>query len=511
MAHCVRKVRLHSPEVLVLLIPAVVKLLLHIVAINGYGLNGDELYYLACSDHLDWGYVDHPALSIGLLHLERLLFGDAVISLRFLPAVAGSLTVLMSGLLARRFGAGSFGQLLAALCALLAPVYLAVDHIFSMNAFDVLFWTAALYLLIRIIDDSKPVLWVWFGIVMGLGFENKISVLFLGCGIVAGLLLTPQRRLLLDRWAWISVVVMIASMLPYILWQTTHNWATLEWMHNARTEKMVALSPLSYLGQQVLLLGPPALLVWGTGVAALIVTPRLARYRSIGWCYITVLVVFIVLGGKPYYLSPLYPVLFAGGSCAIEGWLGRPWMRSSLAGVIVCVGILFGPMALPVLPVETFLKYQGAIGWRVNSGENSAEGRLPFFQAYFLGWKELVSSVDSVYRTLPIEDRKQCGIYSGNYAIAGAIDFYGKEKGLPRAISGHNNYWLWGTRGYSAEVMIIVGGSVEELQKTYVEVSERARCHNEYVQPFFSDLPIFVVRKLKHPLERVWPGTKDYI
>ena len=500
-----------KPELLVLLIPAAAKLILHLLAINGYGVHGDELYYLACSTHLDWGYVDQPPLSIFLLHLERAALGDSMLSIRLLPALAGFFTVLLTGLLARRMGAGLFAQLLAELCSIIAPVYLAIDHYFSMNSFDIFFWLAAVYIVVRIIDESKLPLWVWFGLVMGLGFENKIGVLFLGFGIVVGLLLTKQRQLLFDRWALLGGFVGLVIMLPNILWQIAHGWPTLEWIANARTQKMVAMPLLAFLKEQVLLMQPLTVLIWGTGLIVLLFRPSFARYRSLGWCYLIVLAVFVVQGGKPYYLTPIYPLLFAAGAAAIEGWLRRPWMRSAVIAVLLVAGAVTAPMGMPLLPVESFLKYQDVIGMRPSSGEKWAEGKLPSFFANFFGWKELAATIDTVYQSLPAEDKVKCGIFGQNYMQAGAVDFYGARTGLPPAISGHNSYWLWGTRGYSAEVMIVLGSNASDLKKYFQEVTERARFRNEYIQPMHSNLPIFLCRKPKYPLADLWPKIKEYI
>ena len=266
-----------TPQILILLIPAGIKFFIHLFAAHGYGLGGDELYYLACSDHPDWGYVDQPPLSLFLLHIERVLFGDSALSIRLLPALCGFFTIFLTGLLARRMGAGVFGQLLAECCALVAPVYLALNHIFSMNAFDVLFWLAALYLMVCIIGGGKPALWVWFGLVMGLGFENKISVLFLGFGLVVGLMVTKQRRLLFTRWAWLGAIVAALLMIPNIIWQISNNWPTIEWINNARTHKMIALSLPSFLFEQIILMQPLTLLIWGTGLVCLLIHPDLNK------------------------------------------------------------------------------------------------------------------------------------------------------------------------------------------------------------------------------------------
>src|SRR5271157_3335220 len=206
-------------DIAVLAIPALIKLALHLVTHKGFGFLSDEFYCIACSKRLAWGYVDHPPLSILLLRLDRWLFGDSLLSIRLLPALAGGATVLLTGLLARRLGAGRFGQWLAQLCVLIAPVYLAFSHTFSMNAFEVLFWLAAFYILVLIFDGGSPKLWIAFGLVAGLGLQNKITMLSLGFGLVVGLVLTRQRRHFLSGWFWLGGALAGLIFLPYVLWQ----------------------------------------------------------------------------------------------------------------------------------------------------------------------------------------------------------------------------------------------------------------------------------------------------
>ena len=497
--------------VLILLIPAVLKLLVQLFTVNGYGLHGDELYYLACSDHLDWGYVDQPPLSILLLHLQRVISGDSLLSIRLLPALAGAFTVLLTSLLARRMGAGTFGQLLAGFCALIAPVYLAIDHYFSMNAFDLLVWVITLYLVVSLVNGGKPTLWLWIGLVVGLGFENKISILFLCFGLAVGLLLTKQRSLIFSRWLVAGVAAALVLMLPNILWQLSHGWPTLEFIANARAHKMTSLSLPAFVKEQLLLVGPMNALVWGAGLIVLLFSPVFRNYRAFGWTYLVVFTTFVLQGGKPYYLTPIYPILLAAGAVQYEAWLKRRWTRVALISVVLISGAIAVPMGIPILPVEDFVTYSATLGLRPSSGERSAEGELPSFFAGMFGWKELTAEVDSVYQSLPEDDQRECAIFCPNYAEAGAIDFYGRRYHLPHAISGHNSYWLWGTRGYSGNVMIVLGVNENVLRKYYDEVKECARFRNRYVQPLFNNLPIYVVWKPKQSLTSLWPDLKNFI
>ncbi len=497
--------------VLILLVPPAVKLLMHLLVIGGYGLHGDELYYLACSVHLDWGYVDQPPLSLFLLHIQRVLFDDSLVSIRILSAVCGFFTVFLTGLLARKMGAGVFGRLFAEICVLISPVYMAENHYYSMNAFDVLFWVAALYVIVDLIEGGKPSLWLWFGVVMGAGFENKISVLFLAFGLGVGLLLTKERRILFSRWIWAGAAAAIVLMIPHVIWQYAHGWPTLEFIHNARAYKMAAMPVRAFMFEQVMLDGPLNVIVWGTGLIALLFYPPFSRFRSIGLCYIAVLALFLLQGGKPYYLAPIYPALFAAGAMMVEKWVSRTWARAGAAVLFIAAGALTAPFGMPVLPVDSFIRYQHAIRLRPPSGEKNAEGELPSFFASMFGWEDLVSTVDSVYRSLPPEDRAGCGIFCPNYAVAGANDFYGRGGDLPRAICGHNSYWLWGMGPYTGDVLIIVGGNAGDLNGLFGDVSERARFRHPYVQPQYDGLRLFVVRKPKLPPGLLWQRVKMYI
>ena len=215
------------------------KLLVHLAVGRGYGYHRDELYYLACANHLDWGYVDHPPFAVLVIAATRGLLGDSVAAIRVVPALVGALTVLLIGLIARRLGGGPFAQALAMTAALVAPFYLALDHYFSMNAFDLLIWGLAAYLLLRILQGGPPWLWLLLGVLLGIGLLNKISVLWLGGGLFVGLLLTPQRVVLRSRWPWLALAVALGVFMPHVLWQARYDWPTLEFARNTKNNLLI--------------------------------------------------------------------------------------------------------------------------------------------------------------------------------------------------------------------------------------------------------------------------------
>ena len=497
-------------DIAVLVIPALIKVILHLATYKGFGFFSDEFYCIACSKRLAWGYVDHPPLSILLLRADRWLFGDSLFSIRLLPALAGGATVLLTGLLARRLGAGKFGQLLAQVCALVAPVYLAFSHTYSMNVFDTVFWLAAFYILVLIFDGGSTKLWVAFGLVAGLGLQNKITLLALGFGLVVGLVLTRQRRHFLSGWFWLGGALAGLIFLPYVLWQIPNGWPTLEFMHNARLYKMVKPSFPGYFFGEIMEMHPFTFPVWLAGLGLLLISRTYRKYQALGWCYLAALVLFVVTGGKTYYLASVYTMLLAFGALWFEQVVSRRALRVALMTVIMAGGLITLPVALPILPVEAHIRYSAALGLKPNAGgERHRVARLSQYYASMFGWENLVQEVARVYHSLPPADRGQCGIFCMDYHQAGAIDFLGKKYGLPDAASGHNNYWLWGPRT-SAQVEIVISRGPGDLANAFEQVSQEGFIHDEtgYVQPSENDLSIYVVRRPKRPLE--WAQLKHY-
>jgi uncharacterized membrane protein len=490
---------------------AAVKLILHALAISNYGWFRDELYYIACSKHLAWGYVDHPPFSIALLAVNRALLGDSLIALRVLPALAGAATVVIVGRLVHALGGGRFAQGTACLCAVLAPVYLALDHFFSMNTFDMLFWSLAALLLVRALQRGRTPAWLALGLVLGLGLLNKTSMAWFGGALALGLLLTEHRRALRTPGPWLAGALALAIFLPHVLWQVRNHWPTLEFMRNATREKMVRTPFVSFWIQQVVVMGPATFPVWIAGLVGLLVS---GRWRILGFIFLAVAALLVASGSsRPNYLTVAYPALLAAGGVAIERFAaprGRRWVRPVAIGWLVLLGLPAVPIGLPLLPVDSLIAYQRATGMRTRSQEQTAEGELSQVFADMFGWEDLTRRVARVYDRLPPEERAQCAILGENYGEAGAIDFFGPRYGLPPAISGHNNYWLWGPRGATGDVMILIGGDRDDPHSDFrrVELADTTSC--EHCMPYENGAPIWLCRGLNVPLSRRWPDVRHY-
>jgi len=382
-----------------------------------------------------------------------------------------------------------------------------------MNAFDVLFWSALLWLAVRILWRDERRLWLWFGALAGLGLENKYSVAFLAFGLVVGLLATGARRQLLSREIWIGGALAGLLFAPHLAWEAANGAPTLEFMHNAATLKNAPVTPLGFLGGQLLLLNPLYAPIWVLGLAELLFAQRLARVRALGVAYLALLVLMIAQQAKVYYLGPVYPLLFAAGAVGVTGFFAeRGWRRASalLGLAIAAAGVLVLPVATPVLSPEGLIAYGRALGVSEPKMERHDSSPLPQIFAFMLGWPELAREVARVYASLPPEERARAAILGRNYAEAGAIDYYGPALGLPRAISPHNSYWSWGPGSWDGQVLIVTGAIPPERAALFESVEVRGRTSCALCEPFEADLPVLVARGLRIPVSQAWAELKHF-
>src|SRR5215469_2527861 len=493
---------------------ALAKLLVQFAGITHYGFFRDELYYMACGERLAWGYIDQPPLIAFVAWFARHVFGNSIVSIRLLPVLAGAAVVFLAGVLARELGGGRFAQVLAATTIFLAPAYLAFDSFFSMNAFEPLFWLLCAWIAVRIINGGSQKLWLAFGAVAGIGLENKHTMLVFGFAVIAGLLLSGHHSILRSKWLWLGGVIAFALFLPNLLWEARHGWPQIEVVRNAQQFKNVQISPLQFLGEQVLFLNPLALPVWLAGLWWCFLAPGEKRFRFLGWAYLIVLAAIMIGNGKSYYPLPYYPVLFAAGGIAWERVTSLPWRRTR--GVLVPLVLLSGlatvPFGVPILPVDTFLAYQGAFPrfFHVQI-ERDATAALPQLYADMFGWPELANTVARVYHALPADEQAGCAIFGGNYGEAGAIDYYGPRLGLPKAIGGHNSYFDWGPRNYSGACVIMTGENSGRYKRFFREARLVATVPNPHGMPIEQNVPVYLCRMPLAPLAVLWPNFKMII
>lgn len=486
----------------------------------GYGIFRDEMYYLFCGRNLAFGYVDQPPLVAVQARLSEMLFGhDTMWSLRLISGLAGAAKVFLTGLLVWALGGGRKAAALAMLGVIAGGVYLGIDSFLSMNSFDPVFWMLIALALLRIVQSESPKQirnwWIVLGISGGLAFENKDSIVFFLVAMLAALLVSSQRRILANRWFAVSVLLIVLIALPNFLWQVRYHFPTLEWLRDVQhSDKDVKLPPLKFLLQQLVMLTPHTILLWGSGVLWLLFARRARSFRFLGIFYLVFLALMMALRAKDYYLAPAYPVFFAAGAVAWFTWAGGIRWRNVLIGIYAAVlaagTVLFFPFSVPVLPPQQWLAYAQKLHFKPEDSENHAATPLPQFYADRFGWHELVAQVAQIYNALPPQERAVTGIFTGNYGEASAINIFGKPYGLPTAISGHQNYWMWGPRGYTGQEMILITkASPEELKESYASCTVVGERNYPYAMPWEQG-PIYLCRGRKRSYEADWKEFKYY-
>ncbi|HZY99309.1 MAG TPA: glycosyltransferase family 39 protein [Candidatus Baltobacteraceae bacterium] len=490
------------------LVAALLTFAIHLVANPHYGFFRDELYFIVCGFRPDWGYVDQPPL-VPLLSAASQVFGTSLFLLRAVPALFAAGCVYVTCLFVIELGGGTFAQGLTALLAALMPILNAFGTKVSTDMPGLLLWPLIALLIARIANGASPRLWVWAGVAFGLAAEAKYTVFFYGLALLAGLALTPLRRVVTTPWFAAGVITAALIALPSLLWQAVHGWPFLEMIHNQQRTEVVIHSPAGYLVQQILITNPVLAAIWIFGLVYAFVRPRL---RWIGWTYVVLIACMIVGHARNYYPGDVYPLLIATGALAIEQTAALYRFRTAIVAAVAVVSMLTLPFVFPMM-AEAQLAAAIATGQRFVSLDISTTRRddAPITQIFadMHGWPELTATVARVYDTLPPSERSRAAIFASNFGEAGALDVYGKTYGLPPAISGHNNYWIWGTHGYDGSVMIEVNGTCgPDFRARRVAV---ARFYDRWAMPTENEIPISVCYGLKEPLARYWPKLKTFI
>ncbi len=430
-----------------------------------------------------------------------------------MPVLAGVAVVVITALLARELDGGPFAQALAAVTVLFTPSYLAFDGFLSMNAFEPLFWLLCAWIVVRIVKGSSPRLWLAFGVVAGIGLENKHTMLAFAFAVVVALILTGKARLLMSRWAWLALAIALLIFLPNLIWEVRHGFPQIEVVRNAQEFKNLPTSPWSLLSDQALFLDPLALPVWLGGLIWLLFAPRGKRFRFLALVYLVVTGIVMSFREKAYYPLPAYPMLIAAGGVAFEriGGQGGRLLRKIVPSLVVVGGLAGLPLAVPFLPIPALIRYSHALPFTNIKTERDSTGQLSQLYGDMLPWQTISHRVATVYHALPSAEQPDCAILGGNYGEAGAIDYYGPSLGLPKAISGHNSYYDWGPRNYTGSCVIIFGERAEQYTRYFRDVHLADTISNPDAMPAEQSVQVFICRKPIAPLSELWPHFRMII
>jgi Dolichyl-phosphate-mannose-protein mannosyltransferase len=462
-----------------------------------YGLHRDELYFLACARHLAWGYVDQPPFVPAVARVAANMFGTSAFGLRILPAVFGGGTVVLTAATARELGGGKRAQLFAALAAATSPQVLGTFHLLSTAAFDLFFWSVITFLVVRLLRTGDERWWIAIGTVAGIGFLNKFNVAFLAVGLFVGLVATHRARMIRSGWLCAGAVIAVAIWMPNLLWNAHHDWAAVAMLRSLHQENSTIGASIGFMPAQLIVVGPVLLPFWFAGLRRLL---RHQFARPLGLAYITLLILDVVSGAKPYYLGGMYFVLFAGGGLWLEERLAttRRSPRRYASWFVIGAAVAI-PLTLPVLPVTSLPKGD----WESNFNKDLSAT---------VGWDHVAHQLGDIVAELPPSERAHVVVYTGDYGAAGAVDLYGKRYGLPHAISGHNSYWWWGpSNATDGATTIAVNFSRKYLTTIFSTVTPAGTVdtgHGVWTEE--RGAPIWICRNQKISWARAWPDARHY-
>lgn len=469
-----------------------------------YQMHRDEFLYLEQGHHLAWGFMEVPPLLSIFAWLTH-LFGSGFFWVKFWPALFGGLNVLIVGKLVSEMGGKVFAQCLAGVC-LITGSYLRVHYLFQPNFLEIFFWSLSALMLVRYIHSNQNKYVYYLAISLAFSFLSKYSASFFIAGILVGLLLTRESKLLLNRHLYLAIAIAALIILPNLIWQYLHKWPVVTHMKELRETQLQFISPADFLLNQVLM-HLPCFFVWFGGLMWLLFSAAAKRYRIIAFIYLTVVTLLAITNGKDYYTLGAYPMLFAAGGVWFEKITEAKmyWLRYVGVVVMLVLFIPIIPLALPVWePGKLAAYYQkmklnktGALKW-----EDLEQHELPQDFADMISWKELGEKVSKVYSSLPEEDKKRTLIYCRNYALAGATIYHGK--GLPQVTTDNASFLFWMPEKYDVKNILFVGHNIPKTDDMVFQQFESVTVMDSITTPMAREKGVKIIL-FKNGNEKVTP------
>ena len=487
-------------------------LALHAVFAGRYDVFRDELYFIVCGRHPDFGYADQPPV-VPLLAAGFYAFGHSVWMLRLPAILASGALAWLAVRFARLLGGGAVAGAVAALSVTIAPMLMGMAATLNTTAFDPLAWTAIAYGLVYAIRTGDPRALLLCGVIAGVDLEIKYALIFWGVSLIVGLGLTPERSLLVRKQLWWGAGAAALIALPSFVWQAAHGFPFRELAAAAR-DKNADIPATAFLLNQILIMNPVLAPVWLSGVAAPFVIQRLRPYRFASIAFVTCVALVIATHGKDYYAAAAYPVMFIFGAVAISAWATSTARRLALiTGAVVATAFsaAAAPLALPVLSVPMLKAYIQSLPVQPQQQEKSFHGTLlPQVFADQLGWRDFAAQVGAAWAKIPASERARTSIKVDNYGEAAALDVYGEGEGLPPALTGHNQYFLWGPRGQRPVNLLVIQNHPERLAPYCQQTTILGATSSPDAMAYENDKAIVFCRGLKIDIRTIWPDLKTF-
>jgi hypothetical protein len=503
-----------TSDIAILLYTALATTVCHMLISGNYGYFLDELYTLACSRHLSLAFVDIPPVAPALLALNTAILGDSLPALHFLPSVFSGAVVILAGLMAKELGGGKLAVALAGISAAVVPVWMAVGSLYTYDFLDQFMIISLMYAVLLLLKRENPKLWLAIGIIAGVGIMTKPSIVFFIMAIALALLFTRHRKQYLTKWPWLGVLAAVVIILPALIWQIKNGFPIAQYWVAYSGSKAVHANPLEFIVMQVVGMNFFLLPLWLIGLWYFLFDKEGRKYNLLGVIFVVIFLVCLITGAKMYMVIPAYAMLLAGGAVALQKFfMKRKWkaLLPVYAAIIVLTGIFQAPNYMPVLPVDSLIKYYNSVGVlfgvkTIRLDNDSQKVEIPDYFSNRFEWDTLVGDVAEVYNSLPEAERKDTAVVTQNYGWAGAVDEFGGKLGLPKAMCGQLNYYFFSLGDIGKKTWIMIGASKEDLEKVFGSVTLAKTSVTKIRQPY--ELEIYICRAPKFTTEQAKEGIK---
>lgn len=461
-----------------------IKLCLHFFTNTNYELHRDEMLYFNMADHLSFGYATVPPLIGFFALIVKSIFGYSVFGIRLIPALLGAASIIIIAKIVKELGGGIYALIIASSAFLLSTGFLLFDTLFTPNVIEQFLWLLTTYLLFKMISGNNPKLWLWIGLLLGLSFLNKYSVLFYILGFFIALLFSGYRRLFISRYFFFSIIIGIIIILPNLLWQYLHGWPVIYHMSELKRTQMVNMRYINFFSD-IFSLNLAGTIIWLSGLFSLLFLKQEKKNRYVGVASLIIILLFLVSKGKGYYIMGLIPFLFAAGGYSTEKYLkGRlKYISYLILFMSITYSLIALPFGLPLLSFEKLSIYSKKtdhlIIYPFYRWEDGEIHNISQVYSDMTGWKELAGYAAKAYLNLSDTDQKKCTIYvENNYGDASAIHFYGKEHNLPDAITFQESYVIWAPDSIPVGPFIYINREIGDIKKLFKSVTEIGSVNN---------------------------------
>jgi 4-amino-4-deoxy-L-arabinose transferase-like glycosyltransferase len=480
--------------------------LLHILLNGQYGLHRDELDILMNARRLDWGYVAYPPFTPFIARIGLELFGNSLRGLRLFSALGQGIVAVLAGLMARDLYPAADerdtrrAEIMSVVAVFIAPTALTAGTMIQYMSFDYLWWVLIAFFFVRLLKTENPHYWLGIGAAIGMGMLTKFTVIFFVAGLVAAVLLTPNRRYLRSPWLWAGVGLALLIYLPNLIWQIQNDFISLDFLSAIHARDIAWGRTSGFLPEQLYVSANPFTLpFWIVGLGVCLFAASFKRFRALGITFLVTFGLLWIARSRAYYVGPAYTILLAAGAAGVDAWLvdqGK-FLRRSLQGAawgLLLVGLVVGVVLIkPIAPINSDL-------WEITSKVNGEVVEM-------VGWEDLTAQVAAIYATIPENEKARTVILAGNYGEAGALDLYGPDYGLPPVISGANSLWQRGYGSFDPETVIVVGFEASHANRLFKDCKFAGNVSNRYGvenEESIHHIGLYVCRSPREPWSQMW-------